>query len=123
MQPPPPSIGIGPGEIVDGKFRVERVLGVGGMGFVVAARQIGLERRVALKFVRASRCDPDSIARFMREARATVRLRSEHVARILDVSTLVTAPAFSPPDTPAQGTPYLVMEYLEGRDLAALLRE
>jgi serine/threonine protein kinase len=118
------SMRIGPGEIVDGKFRVERVLGVGGMGFVVAARQIGLERRVALKFVRASRCDPDSIARFMREARATVRLRSEHVARILDVSTLVSSPSvFSPPDTPAQGTPYLVMEYLEGRDLGALLRE
>jgi serine/threonine-protein kinase len=124
MQPPPPSTRIGPGEIVDGKFRVERVLGVGGMGFVVAARQIGLERRVALKFVRASQCDPEALVRFMREARATVRLRSEHVARILDVATLSTAPtSFGPLDTPAVGMPYIVMEYLEGKDLAAVLRE
>ena len=120
----PPSTRIGPGEIVDGKFRVERVLGVGGMGFVVAAHQLGIERRVALKFIRASRCDPESLVRFMREARATVRLRSEHVARVLDVAT-VTKPttAFSGPDTPTPGTPYIVMEYLEGRDLAALLRD
>jgi serine/threonine protein kinase len=112
----PPSTRIGPGEIVAGKFRVERVLGVGGMGLVVAARQIGLERRVALKFVRASRVDADAIARFLREARAVARLRSEHVARVLDVATL-------PAGSANEGTPYIVMEYLDGSDLASLLRE
>jgi serine/threonine-protein kinase len=124
MQTPPQSTRIGPGEIIDGKYRVERVLGVGGMGFVVAARQIGLERRVALKFVRASRSDADAIARFLREARAVARLRSEHVARVLDVSIVgAVAPlATSPAATPPAGTPYLVMEYLEGQDLGALLR-
>lgn len=109
----PPSTRIAAGEIIDGKFRVERVLGVGGMGVVVAARQLGLERRVALKLVRASSADGADggrIARFLREARAVARLRSEHVARVLDVATHA-------------GTPYIVMEYLEGADLASLLRE
>src|SRR5438105_15606470 len=100
MQPPPMSMRIGPGEIVDGKFRVERTLGVGGMGFVVAARQIGLERRVALKFVRGT--EAGAVARFMREARAVARLRSEHVARVLDVAAVT---AIAPSDAPLESAP------------------
>src|SRR3954462_2664471 len=105
----PPSTRIGPGAIIDGKFRVERVIGVGGMGFVVAARQIGLERRVALKFVRPSRADAEAIARFQREARAVARLRSEHVARVLDVASIAvhTGNLAMGPDVPAVGTPYI----------------
>lgn len=98
------------GEILAGKYQVERVLGVGGMGVVVAARHIQLGERVALKFLHPSAClDEQMVARFLREARAVVKIRNEHVARVLDVGTL------------ANGSPYIVMEYLEGQDLDHLL--
>jgi len=98
------------GDILDGKYRVERVLGVGGMGIVVAATHLQLDQRVALKFLLpAALGNPSVVARFAREARAAVRIQSEHVARVIDVGTLTT------------GSPYMVMEYLEGGDLAATL--
>ena len=95
-----------------GKYRVERVIGRGGMGVVVEARHIALEQRVALKFLLAEYAlNPESSARFLREARAAVRIKSEHVARVSDVGTLET------------GAPYMVMEFLVGQDLARLLQE
>lgn len=101
---------IAPGATVDGKYWVERVIGKGGMGVVVAATHLQLGQRVALKFLHGdSRQDPEAVARFLREARAAVRLRSEHVGRVLDVGTL------------DDGSPYIVMEFLEGEDLAAVL--
>jgi serine/threonine-protein kinase len=99
------------GQVLAGKYRVERVLGQGGMGVVVAAMHQQLEQRVALKFLLPEVEDQDTRARFLREAKAAVRLKSEHVARVLDVGTLDV------------GSPYIVMEFLEGRDLAALLEE
>lgn len=101
-----------PGDVIAGKFKVEQVLGSGGVGVVVAARHLQLDERVALKFLlpEAVRSEVD-IARFCREAQATVRLRSEHVARVIDVGTLET------------GSPYMVMEYLTGTDLGELLEE
>ncbi len=94
------------GEILAGKYRVERILGVGGMGVVIAATHLQLDQRVALKFVLPEAIQgPETIERFSREARAAVKLRSDHVARVLDVGTL------------ENGSPYMVMEYLEGRDL------
>jgi eukaryotic-like serine/threonine-protein kinase len=94
------------GEILAGKYRVERVLGQGGMGVVVAAMHLQLEKRVALKFVLPEAIQsPEATERFAREARAASKLQSEHVARVLDVGTL------------ENGAPYMVMEYLEGRDL------
>jgi serine/threonine protein kinase len=105
------SLPVQAGDILAGKYRVERVLGVGGMGVVVAAMHMQLERRVALKFMLPEVLgDGAALERFQREARAAARLRSEHVARILDVGLLDT------------GSPYMVMEYLEGSDLAAILR-
>jgi serine/threonine-protein kinase len=99
-----------PGTVLAGKYRVERVLGQGGMGVVVAAWHTVLEERVALKFLRADAVhEADVLARFLQEARASVRLKSQHVARVLDVGTLES------------GSPFIVMEYLEGRDLAAVL--
>jgi serine/threonine-protein kinase len=96
--------------VVDGKYRVERVLGVGGMGVVVAATHLQLGQRVALKFMLPEGMrHPRFVERFLREARAAVRLKSDHVARVLDVGTL------------SSGSPYMVMEYLEGSDLAASL--
>ena len=105
-------IGVVPGAVLAGKYRVERVLGVGGMGVVVAAHHLQLDEKVALKFllpgaIRSS----ESVARFVREARAAVRIKSEHVARVIDVGQL------------DNGSPYMVMEYLEGGDLSAWLRQ
>jgi serine/threonine-protein kinase len=95
------------GDILDAKYRVERVLGVGGMGVVVAATHVQLQTRVALKFLLpAVLGHPQVVHRFAREARAAVQIHSEHVARVIDVGTLPT------------GSPYMVMEYLEGGDLA-----
>ena len=100
------------GEILADKYRVEKVLGVGGMGVVVAAMHIHLGKRVALKFMLpAALMSATAVERFAREARAAVRLKSEHVAQVLDVGTL------------ASGSPYMVMEYLEGIDLGELLLE
>lgn len=95
------------GDVLDGKYRVDRVLGVGGMGIVVAATHVQLNQRVALKFLLpAAMNNPQIIERFAREARAAVQIQSEHVARVTDVGRLPT------------GSPYMVMEYLEGVDLA-----
>lgn len=106
-----PVSGIGPGDVIAGKFRVERVLGEGGMGYVVAARHLQLGQMVALKFMRAEVCTPEYKSRFLREARNTVRLKSKHVSRVLDVGAL------------DGGSPYMVMEYLEGTDLSDLLHK
>jgi serine/threonine-protein kinase len=107
---PEPLVPFGPGDVVADKYRVERILGVGGMGVVVAARHVALGQQVALKLLLPTSARDDSArVRFEREARAAVRLRSEHVARVTDVGAL------------ADGTPFIVMEYLEGRDLASVL--
>ena len=96
-----------PGTILAGKYRVDGVLGKGGMGVVVAATHLALEQRVALKFLLPAALEsPEATERFSREARAAVRLRSEHVARVLDVGQLES------------GSPYMVMELLDGQDLA-----
>jgi serine/threonine-protein kinase len=103
--------GVREGDVLAGKYRVERVLGVGGMGVVVAAHHIQLDQKVALKFLRLTALyNPDAATRFAREARAAVKIKSEHVARVIDVGTLDS------------GAPYMVMEYLEGTDLAAWLK-
>jgi eukaryotic-like serine/threonine-protein kinase len=96
-----------PGELFADKYRVERVLGVGGMGFVIAATHIHLRERVAIKMLLPQLSGhPDTVERFLREGRAAVKIRSEHIARILDVGEL------------EDRSPYLVMEYLEGADFA-----
>ena len=101
---------VAPGQILAGKYRIERVLGEGGMGVVVEAHDTSLERRVAIKFLL-----PDFVKhveakeRFLREARAAVKIQSEHVARVIDVSTL------------EGGAPYMVMEFLEGSDLSRVI--
>jgi len=98
------------GQILAGKYRIERVLGEGGMGVVVEAHDTGLERRVAIKFLLPEFAKhPEATTRFMREARASVKIQSEHVARVIDVSTL------------ENGSPYMVMEFLEGSDLSQVI--
>jgi eukaryotic-like serine/threonine-protein kinase len=98
------------GQIISGRFRVEHVIGVGSMGIVLAARHLELDERVAIKFIRAEMQQvPGVLSRFAREAKAAVSIKSAHVAQVFDVGT-------------AEGIgPYIVMEYLEGSDLAAVL--
>jgi eukaryotic-like serine/threonine-protein kinase len=99
------------GDVVAGKYEVERILGVGGMGIVVAARHKQLDELVAIKLLHPdSAMDGEAVARLLREARATISIKSEHVVRVHDVGTLDS------------GSPYILMEYLTGVDLGELVR-
>src|SRR5690242_21297267 len=94
------------GDLIAGKYLVERIIGEGGMGVVIAARHTELDQIVAIKFLLPEIAKHDMAAeRFKREAWAVARIRGEHVCRVLDVGTLPS------------GIPYMVMEYLEGCDL------
>ena len=100
------------GALLADKYRIDRVLGNGGMGVVVAATHVHLGQPVALKLLRDDLVDDvKMVARFVREARASAQLRSEHVCKVSDVGTL------------GNNVPYIVMELLAGRDLATLLEE
>src|SRR5260221_10510747 len=101
-----------PGDVLADKYRVERVLGQGGMGYVVAARHLQLDQLVAMKFLRRGVLDDtEATGRFLREAKAAVKLRNEHIAKVFDVATS------------EEGEPYMVMEYLDGVDLAGLVKQ
>ncbi|HSO33137.1 MAG TPA: protein kinase [Labilithrix sp.] len=97
------------GGIVADKYRVERLVGRGGMGCVVEATHLQLLQRVAIKFLLEDQSDAGTATRLLREARAAVALQSEHVARVMDIGTLPS------------GMPFLVMELLEGQTLASRL--
>ncbi len=99
-----------PGQMLLDKYRVDHVLGVGGMGAVIAATHVQLDQKVAMKFVHPEiAVHPEAVQRFIREARAAAQIRSEHVVRVSDVGAL------------GDGSPYMVMEYLEGEDLEGAL--
>ncbi|HEU4535227.1 MAG TPA: serine/threonine-protein kinase, partial [Polyangiaceae bacterium] len=100
-----------PGELVlGGKFRIDEVLGRGGVGVVMAAEHITLGQRVAFKFLKPGQASAEVTERFVREARAAARIDSEHVVRVSDVGVLES------------GTAYMLMERLEGQDLGDHLR-
>lgn len=100
------------GLVVAGKYRIERKLGEGGMGLVVAASHLQLGGQVALKFLVPGEGDrTEAVTRLLREAQSVARIKSDHVARVLDVGTL------------EGGDPYIVMEMLEGADLHKVLRQ
>jgi serine/threonine-protein kinase len=98
------------GDVFGGRYEVDRVLGSGGMGMVIRAKHVRLDEMVAIKFLLPGACDGDRVARFEREARAAAKIKGDHVARVLDLGNLES------------GTPYIVMEYLEGEDLDQRLR-
>lgn len=100
-----------PGTVLLGKYRIESVLGRGGMGMVVRVTHLHLGEDLALKILspEAAAGGPDAHARFLREAQASVRLRGEHVTRVSDVGVL------------PEGAPYIAMEYLRGVDLSGEL--
>jgi serine/threonine-protein kinase len=106
------AVGVREGDVLAGKYRIDGLLGVGGTGVVLAAHHLQLDQRVALKFLAPeSLKNPEATIRFAREARAAGKIANEHVAQVRDVCTL------------ENGTPYIVMEFLEGRDLSVWLRE
>jgi serine/threonine-protein kinase len=101
------------GSVVDGKYRVDRVLGRGAMGVVVAATHLELGERVALKFLRyraKSGVNDDFASRFKREARVSAKLRNEHITRVIDVGVW------------RDHVPYMVMDYLAGTDLRDVIK-
>jgi serine/threonine protein kinase len=94
-----------------GKLRIEHVLGEGGMGVVCKAHHLSLDQPVAIKFLLPALVENVAIVRrFLREAQSAVRLRGEHIARVLDVGTLES------------GSPYMLMEFLEGADLNQIIK-
>jgi serine/threonine protein kinase len=104
------SAGVELGGTLAGKYRLDRILGVGGMGVVVGATHLTLDLPIAIKFMSPVLIGNGmGVRRFLLEARAAARIRSEHVVRVFDVASL--------PD----GTPYIVMETLDGVDLDQLL--
>ncbi len=103
---------VAPGTLLSGKYRVVRTLGRGGMGLVVEAFHLELQVAVAIKLLLPELMEyTEAASRFQREARAVTRLGSQHVARVLDVDVLPS------------GEPFIVMEYLKGKDLAQVGRE
>jgi serine/threonine-protein kinase len=99
-----------PGATVADKYVVERLVGEGGLGVVVAAKHLQLDQTVAIKYLRPRALGNKGIGdRFLREARLSARMRSEHAVHVHDVGTL-------------DGTPYMVMELLAGTDLGRQLQ-
>ncbi len=102
----------GPGDLLVGKYRIERMIGRGGMGIVFSADYEMLGQRVAIKLLLADIAGvPEAVARFENEARAAAQIQSEHVARVTELGTLES------------GVPFMVMEYLEGDDLGQVLEK
>jgi serine/threonine-protein kinase len=100
----------GPGDLFEGRYQIEALIGEGGFGAVHAARDTALDRDVALKLVGRAASDPTVLARFLLEAKAAASLASEHVATVYEVGLAVRRP-------------YIVMERLRGRDLHDELEE
>jgi len=106
-----PLVDLAPGTVLLGKYRIDELIGSGGMGNVVRASHLYLHQLVAIKVLLPEMAQSESTKqRFLREAQATVKLKSEHSARVMDVGT-----------TP-EGLPFMVMEYLDGNDLNQILR-
>jgi serine/threonine-protein kinase len=111
-EPFPPGSPFRPGNVIAGRYRLDKMLTSGGMGVILVAHHLQLDQRVAIKVLRQSALENhEVVARFSREARAAARIQNEHVARVIDVGHL------------EGGAPFMVMEYLKGTDLSRLLRE
>lgn len=102
------------GDVVSGKYRIEKLLAEGGMGVVYLATHLQLDEKVAIKFLRTEFTGPQGgelAGRFLREARASAKIKSEHVVRVHDVGSIDT------------GAPYIVMEFLTGKDLDQIVSQ
>src|SRR5688572_565127 len=102
---------LNPGEIIDGKYRIVRLIGEGGMGAVYEGENTRIHRRVAIKVLLAAVAQQgEAVARFEREAQAAGRIGSEHIVEVLDLGTL------------PNGDRYLVMEFLDGEGLGSRIK-
>lgn len=102
------------GEVVADKYRIDGMIAEGGMGVVYEATHLQLDEQVAIKFLRSDFAGPmnaELAGRFLREARASAKIKSEHVTRVYDVGTLPS------------GSPFIVMEKLSGDDLEQLVEK
>src|SRR5690606_7024555 len=100
-----------PGEIIDGKYRIVKLIGEGGMGAVYLGENTRIKRKVAIKVLHAAVAEKtDVVARFEREAQAAGRIGSEHIVEVLDLGSLPSSERF------------MVMEFLEGEDLTARIK-
>src|SRR5262245_8956575 len=100
-----------PGEVLDGKYRINRLIGEGGMGAVFEGENTRIHRRVAIKVVRAALASNAGVlARFQREAQAAGRIGNDHILEVLDLGAL--------PD----GSHYMVLEFLDGETLTDRVR-
>ena len=105
-----PSVAVG--DVIGEKYRIESLIGSGAMGTVYRAHDLPRQSKVAIKVLRPERLHDDNAQRrFSREARATSSLQSPHAIRTFEIERLPS------------GVPYIVMEYLEGQDLAAKINE
>jgi len=99
------------GDVLVGKYRIERIIGKGGMGAVLAAQHELLGERVAIKFLLGEIAqNQEAVERFNREAKNAFKIQSEHVCRIMDVGS-------------ERGLPFMVMEFLNGEDLSQMLEK
>lgn len=100
-----------PGDTIEGKYRILRLLGEGGMGAVYEGENVRIHRKVAIKVLHAAvAAKADVVQRFEREAQAAGRIGSEHIVEVLDLGTL------------PEGDRYMVMEYLEGESLGERIK-
>ena len=98
-----------PGDVVAGKYRIEKIIGKGGMGAVLSAHHELLGQRVAVKFLLGEIAqNEEAVRRFHNEARNAFKIQSEHVCRIMDVGE-------------ERGMPFMVMEFLKGQDLSQMI--
>ncbi len=103
---------LSPGEIIDDKYRIVRLIGEGGMGAVYEGENARIHRRVAIKVLHAEvAANGDAVARFEREAQAAGRIGSEHIVEVLDLGTLPS------------GARYLVMEFMDGDSLSKRIKQ
>jgi serine/threonine-protein kinase len=103
---------ISPGQVIDGKYRITRLLGTGGMGAVYEGENVRIRRKVAIKMLHLSvSTQADVVKRFEREAQASALVGSEHICEVLDLGVL------------ADNTRYMVMEYLDGETLSNRIRQ
>jgi serine/threonine-protein kinase len=101
-----------PGQVIDGKYRIVRLIGEGGMGAVFEGENVRISRRVAIKVLHPNAvANPETVQRFEREAQAAGRIGSDHILEILDLGAL--------PD----GSRYMVMEFLSGETLSGRIRK
>ena len=104
--------GIATGAVIDGKYRVGAIVGSGAVGIVFEAQNLELDEKVAIKCLRPEMlADKAMVARFGREAKAAAAIKSEYVSSVYDVGTT------------RDGIPYIVMEYLEGKDLGTVVQD